>query len=355
MIIDKITLTNFKNYESRIFQFSSKINAIVGLNGMGKTNLMDAIYYLALGKSYFSNSDRLVANLDSDFFRIEGIIDSKRIVVKVQPSKMKSIEVDGVQYEKVLDYIGKHPIVVIAPNDIQQLVDGSEYRRILINNTIVQYDANYLTQLMVYNRLLKQRNALLKTLIETRQINKDLLESITHLMIFPSAVIFQARKSFVEKLKPIFLAQYDRISSRKEHVDLLYNSDLSEDQPFALFQNNLTKDMNTGRTTRGIHRDDIVFSINGQKLKDFASQGQLKSFILSLKLAQYAILKEVTHCKPFLLLDDIFDKLDPLRVEHLIDSIISDGFGQIFITDTNEDRIPTILSSKNVNFEQILI
>lgn len=322
---------------------------------MGKTNLMDAIYYLALGKSYFSSSDRLVANLDSDFFRLEGIIDAKRIVVKVQPSKMKSIEVDGLSYDRLLDYIGHHPTVVIAPSDIQQLVDGSEYRRILINNTIVQYDAHYLSQLMVYNRLLKQRNALLKSYLETRQINKDLLDSITHLMIEPSKVIHQARLSFIDKLKPIFLSQYKRISSGKENVDITYNSDLSHEQPSDLFENNKVKDMKMGRTSRGLHRDDVIFTINGQKLKDFASQGQLKSFVLSLKLAQYAILDEVTKCKPFLLLDDIFDKLDPMRVEHLIESIITDSFGQVFITDTNEDRIPTILVSKSISFEKILI
>jgi DNA replication and repair protein RecF len=355
VIINDIILTNFKNYQNRDFQFSNKINAIVGLNGMGKTNLMDAIYYLALGKSYFSSSDRLVAKLESDFFRLEGSIDGKRIVVKVQPSKMKSIEVDGVGYDRLLDYIGHHPTVVIAPSDIQQLVDGSEYRRIFINNTIVQYDSHYLSQLMVYNRLLKQRNALLKSYVETRQINKDLLDSITHLMLEPGNVIFKARKSFVERLKPIFLTQYELISSGKEKVDILYSSDMSNDQPSELFLLNKTKDMNMGRTTRGVHRDDVVFSINGQKLKDFASQGQLKSFVLSLKLAQYAILGEVTRCKPFLLLDDIFDKLDPIRVEHLIESIISDSFGQVFITDTNEDRVPTILSSKSVNFEKILI
>ncbi|MBP7644846.1 MAG: DNA replication and repair protein RecF [Saprospiraceae bacterium] len=355
MFVKSIKLTNYKNYQTGQFQFDDKVNAIVGLNGMGKTNLVDAIYYVCMGKSYFSTSDKLVNHHESNFFRLDAIIDDVNVVVKVQQPKLKEIAVNGIAFERMTEYVGTHPIVVMAPDDIHNLLLLGENRRIFINNTIVQYDQQYLNELLLYNRLLKQRNALLKSFLEERRQNLVLLETITQQMEKPASYLAAQRQRFILSLKPIFQTHFEIICGGKESADLLYDSDLETVSFAELSKKNLDKDLITGRTNGGIHKDDIKMMLDGEKIKDFASQGQIKSFILAIKLAQYDLLKLYSGKSPLLLLDDIFDKLDPTRVDHLLSIVTSAEFGQVFITDTDEDKVPALLDGRLVNYKKIHI
>jgi DNA replication and repair protein RecF len=335
--------------------FSSRVVTFVGHNGMGKTNLLDAIYYLSIGKSYFSSSDKLCASLDQTFFRIEGQIDEETVVAKVQPTKEKVLEVQGSKIEKLSDYVGRYPIVVIAPSDVQSLLDESENRRTLINYTIAQYQRNYLSDLMSYNRLLKHRNAMLKNYLEKRQIDRQLLETIDQQMAPLSTNIFEGRKKFIGLIQPFFNDASQEINDKNETLTLQYESSLSQFKYEELVQKNIEKDLVLGRTSSGIHKDDLIFSINGKKLRDFGSQGQIKTFILALKLAQYHLLKDTTNKLPCLLLDDIFDKLDTNRISHLLLMIGKSNFGQIFITDANKSRINNLLDEFNISYESFWI
>lgn len=355
MFVESIKLTNFKNYTSGHFQFAEKVNAIVGLNGMGKTNLIDAIYYSCMAKSYFSSTDKLVIHQDSDFFRLDAMIDHNNVVVKVQSPKFKEISLNGSIYERLTEYVGTHPIIVMAPDDIHSLLLLGENRRIFINNTIVQYDQKYLNELLSYNRLLKQRNALLKSFLETRSQNLMLLETITYQMENPSIYIARKRQDFINDLSPLFNEHFAVICGGKEMANLQYDSDQQMMTFTESCRKNLEKDLYTGRTNSGIHKDDIKMTLSGERIKDFASQGQIKSYILALKLAQYDLLKMHTGKSPLLLLDDIFDKLDPTRVDHLLSIVTSNDFGQVFITDTDSEKVPALLDAKLVKYQKIHI
>lgn len=355
MELQQIKLVNFKNYSEGVFDFHPKLNAIVGMNGMGKTNLMDAIYYLCMGKSYFTASDKNVVRHGEGFIRLDGFVDSKHLEVKVIPGKEKTIIENGSTFDKLTDYIGIHPIVAIAPYDIYHLLALSENRRLFINNTLVQSDGVYLRELMIYNRLLKNRNALLKAFQVDKRQNLVLLETISDQMIKPSAYIIGARKRFIEEISPIFENHYAVISGDREHAALVYDADLRDSSWEQSWKADLQKDLITARTNSGLHKDDLGMLLDGNLVKDFASQGQTKSYVLALKFSQYDHLKAHSNKKPFLLLDDIFDKLDPSRVLHLLNHITQVDFGQVFITDTDEDKVPSMLQKMGMDYKKLHI
>lgn len=325
------------------------------MNGMGKTNVLDAIYYLCLGKSYFSGSDKTVIMQDKDFFRIEATCKEYEkkeiIVIKSKAGSRKEIELSGKKVEKISDHVGRFLCVIIAPDDIQMMLEGSEERRNFLNNTIVQTDKAYLEDLLLYNGLLKRRNTLLKTFADQKKFDALLLESVTTGMFGPALRIYNQRKNAIAQMISIFKDTYEEISGNKEQCSIQYQSQLANESLDYLMQKNLEKDRILARSTQGIHKDDLIFTMNGEPLKHFASQGQLKSFVLALKLTQYRVIEANTGRQPILLLDDIFDKLDQHRVLQLLNMLVKKAFGQIFITDTNQDRISKILDEIGTEYK----
>ena len=316
------------------------------------------MYYLCFGKSYFASGDRYVINHNNDFFRIAGRISEdfdKEVVVRFKTGNKKDIEVLGKKIERISDHIGQILCVMIAPDDIHQLLESSEDRRNFINNTIVQSDKLYLEHLLQYTHLLKQRNALLKTFIENKTFDKHLLEAVTRGMFRPAKYIFEKRREQISSIIPLFNDFYKGICAGREICSIDYESKLEFQNMEDLLQEHIQKDRILGRTSQGIHKDDLTFLINGEPLKNFASQGQLKSFVLALKLAQYKIVEQSTGKKPMILLDDIFDKLDAFRVSQLMNVLKENNFGQIFITDTQEARINKALKENNYNFKMFYI
>lgn len=355
MLLTNIKLTNFKNYADEKLVCKAKIVTILGNNGMGKTNLLDAIYYLCLGKSYFTSTDKNLPIFGSDFFRIQANIDAEEIVVKVQPGKLKNISINGVDLEKITNHVGVFPVVVIAPSDITTLLETSENRRALLNSTISQANTTYLEHLLIYNKLLKQRNALLKSFLEGKRRDLILLESLTTQMKVFANTIFTERLKFIDLLLPIFKSTAVAINQKAEDFELKYESDYASLNHEEIFEKSLEKDLMTGRSNAGVHRDDLVLYMNDLKLKDYGSQGQIKSCILALKLAQYQVLKTICNKKPFLLLDDVFDKLDTDRMNHLLRAVISDDYGQTFITDAHFGRINEMLEGLKIDFQSFTV
>lgn len=368
MHLEKITLTNFKNYASQTFSFGERLNAFVGLNGVGKTNILDAIYYLCMCKSYFLPSDSDVILRGGDFLRLEGLFaknDRKeKIVAKVQARRKKIFERNDVPYSVLSEHIGFLPIVMIAPDDTELVKEGSEERRRFIDNTLSQLDGVYLTHLIFYNRILEQRNSLLKKYADTEGGQQSDLENLLGIydkQMLPSAMyIFEKRKQFVSDFEPIFNDIYQTISDANETVKVVYDSQFenigSQNNENDAGETNFwlatrQKDKILQRTTFGIHRDDLRFEMGGKSVKKFGSQGQLKSFVIALKLGQYEILRGIKSEPPILLLDDIFDKLDEQRVKNLLQLIVNQAYGQIFITDTHEDRINEIFITGSFEFK----
>lgn len=359
MYLERLKLIQFKNYASEELHFSDKLNCFVGKNGMGKTNILDAIYYLCMCKSSVGLNDRNIVQRTQKFFRLEGdfVLQEKteKIVAKVVPGKQKTFEKMQVAYDRLLEHIGLLPVVMIVPDDTDLAKEGSEVRRRFMDNTLSQSDPQYLESLLIYNRLLKQRNALLKQFAQEKSFNPTLLESYDIQMLDPARYISDKRAEFLEHFSPVFEAYYKKISNAQELVSCSYSSPLLEQDFQQLLQDSVEKDRILQRTTVGIHKDDLRFFIDDFLLKKFASQGQLKSFVLALKLAQYEFLKQLKQKKPILLLDDIFDKLDRSRVEQLISLLIEGDFGQIFITDTHEKRIEDIIRAYGSTFKKFII
>lgn len=358
--LQTLKLTNFKNYEAQTLQLSAKLNTFVGKNGMGKTNLLDAIYYLCMCKSHFGINDRFVVRHGASFFRLEGIFlkneKKETIVGKVIPRKRKEVERNKLVYKRLADHIGFIPVVMIAPDDTQLAKEGSEERRRFLDNTICQMDAIYLQKLIKYNKILAQRNKLLKQFGEASVFDPLLIESYDQQLTEPATYICKKRQEIAKLFVPIFKQYYGVISGHQEEVSCIYQSKLIDTDFKTLLRQQREKDRILQRTTIGIHRDDLIFSINGFSAKRLASQGQLKSFILALKLAQYELLRQQKGVTPLLLLDDIFDKLDASRVEHLLELLIEQKeFGQVFITDTHKDRIMKIVTGFGTDFRQFEI
>ena len=344
--LDKLILTNFKNYRSQTLNFSPTINLLTGLNGMGKTNVLDAIYYICMCKSHFATNDGFLVLREEDFFRLDAHfqgVTSANVVAKIVPRKRKEISYNDVVYEKLSEHIGKIPIVMIAPDDTALATEGSEERRRLLDNSLSQLDQVYLNNLMLHNKILEQRNALLKQFAQNHTFNESLLEVYDNQLVAPVETIFSLRKIFVQHLVPIFQEYYKIISGDREQPDCQYVSQLFEGDFLTLLQKSRDKDRILARTNVGIHKDDLSFSFDGNVLKRFASQGQLKSFVLALKLAQYEVLRQRKGIQPILLLDDVFDRLDADRVSQLLELLSQKEFGQVFISDTQSERMAAIV------------
>lgn len=357
--LQQIQLTQFKNYARANISCSNGINCLVGKNGMGKTNFLDAIYYLCMTKSHFGLTDSYLVQHEQNFFRLQGDFNTpdrpKKIVAKYQLRKKKVFESNQVPYTRLADHIGELPIVMVAPDDSQLATEGSEIRRKFIDNTLSQIDSQYLRQLILYNKLLKQRNALLKKMAEEHTYDASLVSTYNQQMLKPAQFIFEKRKAFAEVLQPVFQLMYKYISKEAESVELSYKSPLQKKDMAQILRDNQEKDRLLQRTTSGIHRDDLTFEIGERPLKKFASQGQLKSYILALKLSQYEILREYKEVEPILLLDDIFDKLDQYRVYQLLELLITGQFGQVFLSDTNVNRVAKTLQKLKAVHKQFLV
>jgi len=353
----KISLTRFKNYHFSTFDFPQRVIGICGLNGKGKTNLLDAAYYCCFTKSYFTKIDGLNMQFGSDGFRIEAKVqpppplpagggtepgDDRKgdeIVCIFRGAGKKEILLNGVQYTKLSEHIGKFPAVMIAPDDISLITDGSEERRRFMDTVLSQMDAMYLQQLVIYNKVLLQRNSLLKSFAEQGKTDWQLLEVLDEQLIAPGDFIFAKRKTFTQSLIPLVQQFYHRIADNDEVITLQYDSRLHNSSFYDLLNNYRQKDFLSQRSNAGIHKDDIVFQLNGEVFKTTASQGQRKSLLFALKLAEFELLKQNKGFAPLLLLDDVFEKLDDSRMQQLLHWVCNENTGQVFITDTHRERL----------------
>lgn len=345
MFLKQLQLTNYKNHADNQLTFEKRVNIFIGNNGMGKTNLLDAIHMLCFGKSYFSAKEIHIRNYQSDFYRVSGnMIKGKhtdKIAIK-HDGKNKVIEVDGVVIPSLIEFLGNYPVTMICPGDIELVTGGSELRRRFLDQLISQLDKNYLNDIIHYNRILKQRNASLKN-TSSRKTLQMLLEPFNAQLVQRGNRIYEKRKEFFDVFSPDFADKYKQISDSSEQVGLTYASQL-DTTPFekGLIKNE-ERDIVLKRSTFGIHRDDMALSLDGHVLRNVASQGQIKSTVLALKLAQLDTLNKSYEDHPILLLDDIFDKLDPNRIKHLLRELISNKNGQLFITDAFKHRLVDLL------------
>lgn len=347
MFLREIHLLNFKNYQDKSLSFSPKINCFVGNNGVGKTNVLDAIYYLSFCKSFSNPIDKHNILHQESFFMVEGKYLSElgedKVLCSVKKGAKKVVKRNDKEYEKLSHHIGRIPLVMVSPYDRDLIAEGGELRRKFMDSVISQTDKSYLNALMGYNKTLSQRNALLKYFAQNSTFDKDQLDVYNAILSKTGQEIFEKRKEFVDKLNPLIRKYYEAISSGAEKISLVYDSKLAVCGLDILLDQVLDKDMRLQHTSVGIHRDDLEFNMNDRPIKRFGSQGQQKSFLIALRLAQFELLKILSSKKPILLLDDIFDKLDEFRVEELIKLVNLDYFGQIFITDTHPERIDTLV------------
>jgi len=355
MYLEKLSLVNFKNVSSKVFDFQEKVNCFVGDNGVGKTNVLDAIYFLSFTKSYFNPIASQNIKHGENFFMIEGEYSiferHEKIVCSVKKGHKKLLKKNGKVYEKFSDHIGQIPLVIISPSDRDLVVEGSETRRRFIDGVISQQDKQYLQDLIAYNKALSQRNALLKYFAANRTFDSVNLGIYNDQLVRFGTDIYKKRDAFLQKFVPIFNNKYNLISNHKESVNLVYKSMLHEMSLDELLRNSIDKDKVLQYTTTGIHKDDLYFEISGFPIKKFGSQGQQKSFLIALKLAQFQFIKEQSGLTPILLMDDIFDKLDENRVSHIIDLVNHQDFGQIFITDTHPERTENILKATHKPYQ----
>lgn len=354
MYLYELKLNNFKNCDSAELSLSEKINCFVGLNAAGKTNILDSIYYLAFCKSYFTLTDRQNIKHGEDFFAIHGNFhfdnDEYHTISCVQKNAAKkSFKCDKKEYDRLADHIGKIPLVMISPYDSDLINSGSDLRRKFIDGVISQFDSSYLGCLLNYNKALQQRNRQLKYFSENRIWDDTLLEMWDQQLIQNAIPINEKRKTFVEEFLPVFQKYYEIVSGTNEQVAINYNSALNERKYQDLLAESLNHDKYSTYTNVGIHKDDLIFLIDNHLVKQFASQGQQKSFVVAIKLAQFDFnYRKIGH-KPILLLDDIFDKLDDNRVSQLVRLVGNDHFGQVFITDTQRQRVKFLMDNSTVN------
>src|SRR5258708_5598259 len=355
MYLQQLSLLNLKNYTEAELFFKPGVNAFAGNNGAGKTNLLDAIHYLALCKSYFNPIDSQQIKHGTDFFIINGTFNKngtkEAIACGVKRNQKKQFKRNKKDYQRLADHIGLFPLVMVSPYDISIIIEGSEERRKFIDNVISQTDNRYLDELITYNKVLTNRNSLLKLIADTGRYDPNLMEVLDEQLTISGNRIFEKRKAFMESFTEIFNKHYRFLSDDAEQVELIYESQLLQDGFTTLLKKNIEKDRALERTIAGIHKDDLLFAIHGMPMKKFGSQGQQKSFLIALKLAQYSFLNKQNGFKPILLLDDIFDKLDDQRVTKLMQMISNHDFGQVFITDTNINRVKNIFNSIGVEIK----
>ncbi|MDT3404381.1 DNA replication/repair protein RecF [Mucilaginibacter terrae] len=352
MYLQQLSVINFKNYAEAELAFSEGVNAFVGNNGAGKTNILDAIHYLSLCKSYFNPIDSQQVKQGTDFFIINGTFDRndvpETVACSVKKNQKKVFKRNKKDYQRLADHIGLFPLVMVSPYDASIIMEGSEERRKFVDNVISQTDNHYLDELIIYNKVLANRNALLKRIAETGRLDPSLLEVLDEQLVASGTKIFKKRRQFLESYTVLFNQYYLFLTEDAEKVELVYDSQLLNDDFAALLKKTTEKDRVLERTTAGIHRDDLLFSIHGMPLKKFGSQGQQKSFLIALKLAQYMYLQQQKGFKPLLLLDDIFDKLDEHRITKLMQLVSNHEFGQVFITDASASRVSTIFERISV-------
>lgn len=359
MYLKNIFLSNFKSYEEADFTFDQNVNAIVGNNGSGKTNLLDAIYYLSTCKSYFSSQDLFSVRFDSDFFAIHGDFYTDESESNTQVSctyKLnghKVMKANRKEYSRLSEHIGLFPVVMVSPYDNDIINEGSEVRRKFFDMIISQFDKEYLQQLISYRKLLMQRNVLLKQFMDNQNFDMDLIHIIDEQILPLGNYIFACRNHFIQEILPVFQQHYCRLSNDEEQVNIEYMSGLMECSYEEGLKRSIAADSKNGYSTFGIHKDDFLFFINAQPIKRFGSQGQQKSFSLALKLSQFDYFYKNKKIKPILLLDDIFDKLDNTRMTELLNLVGKEHFGQVFITDTDDVRVSEILNKHAI--QHILI
>lgn len=348
LILNNLSLVNFKNFENLNLDFCNKINCIIGNNGTGKTNILDSIHYLSFCKSFLNLKDNQNIKNGENFFIVEGNFtrndDSEHIYCGFGKDQKKTFRRNNIEYKKLSDHIGLIPVVFTNPYDSDLIHLGSEIRRKFVDVIISQFDKSYLQNIIKYNKILEQRNLLLKQNISTYEI----FEAWDFQLVDYGQKIFNQRKIFSQEIKDIFNNFYKIIGENHENAELIYISQCNEHDYLNSLSNSFSKDKILGYTSFGIHKDDFDFKLDGYPLKKYGSQGQQKTFVISLKFAQFEYIKNKTGLAPILLLDDIFDKLDKKRVKKITNLVSMNGFGQIFITDTSKTRMPDILKDLEI-------
>lgn len=359
MFLKYLSLLNYKNFDSANFEFDRKINCMVGNNGIGKTNVLDSIYHLSFGKSYFNPITSQNIRHDADFFVIDGIFEKnereEQIIVSAKRGQKKVIKRNNKPYEKFSEHIGFIPTVIISPADRDLIIEGSETRRKFIDGVISQSDNKYLNSLIDYGKIVAQRNSLLKYFAANNSFDRDTLSVYDMQLDALGNVLYQKRKAFLETYIPIFQKRYATISNGREEVSIIYKSQLENGDFKKQLEENLQKDMALQYTGVGTHKDDLIFEIEGHPIKKFGSQGQQKSFLIALKLAQFDFIKELNKVSPLLLMDDIFDKLDENRVAHIVELVATNELGQIFISDTHGDRTEKVVKSTGQTYKMFYL
>jgi DNA replication and repair protein RecF len=355
--LESISVYQFKNYGTAQWAFRDRLVAISGRNGIGKTNLLDAIYFLCFTKSYFQRSDASLVQHGAQGLRVSGRFRQNQQLVEVsgviRETGKKTFSVDGQPYDRLSDHIGRFPAVLIAPDDVQIILDGSEERRRFLDALLSQVDPVYLQELMKYNKLLQQRNSLLKQQLETGRQEPALLEVLDHQLLAPAHYVFDKRTHYCNQLLTAAMARYAVIAGNRYALELRYESPLQSGSMAELLKASRQRDLASGRTQAGIHRDDITMMLGDQPFRQTASQGQRKSLLFSLKLAEFELLKEKKGFAPLLLLDDVFEKLDAERMHNLMQEVCLANDGQVFVTDTHPERLKESFDQLGTRFQAI--
>lgn len=349
MYLKNLQVRQFKSYEEAQFEFIPNINCIVGENGKGKTNLLDAIYFLSMTKSVRNVSDQLCVLHGQEFFHLQGRYVVSDLVTHIscsfQKGQKKQVFREQKAYPRLADHIGNYPVVMMDPYDTDLIREGSEERRRFFDSMMSQKDRGFLDKLLSYNRVLQQRNTLLKSFAERNQVDTLHLDTYDKVLVELGEAIFLMRRAFLKEYIPAFQEHYQNLSEGREKVDIQLESNFESGKFLETLRGNLNQDLAAQRTGVGIHKDDFLFEIDGYLLKKFGSQGQQKSFVVALKLAQFDLLWSDSEKKPILLLDDIFDKLDDRRIQRLIQMMAEEHFGQVFITDARPERTKNLLQN----------
>lgn len=355
--ISAISIFQFKNYSARSFSFSERIVGICGKNGMGKTNLLDAIHYLCFTKSYFTRLDANNVQQGKNGFRLEGnfVLQDRpeKAVCVLRETGRKELSINDQVYEKFSQHIGRYPCVIIAPDDAELITGDSKERRTFLDSLLSQLDPDYLQQLILYKKVIEQRNSLLKLFAETGTKDLSLLDVLDEQLVKLGELIFNKRKEFLVSFLPIAKHLYQEIAQQPEDISLFYESDLLQASFTELLKASRQKDCLAQRSTVGVHRDDLEINFGKQLFKNIASQGQRKSLLFALKLAEMEVIRKEKHFAPLLLLDDVFEKLDEERISNLLRKVCVENDGQVFITDTNEERLTDHLEALSVNYQLV--